>query len=61
MQRRVHMCRTEQVTPNIADVHEEASPTGAATQVLGAARELALRTERLTREVGTVLSSVTAA
>ncbi|MGH1587303.1 methyl-accepting chemotaxis protein [Methylobacterium phyllosphaerae] len=53
---------TEQVTRNIACVREGAGQTSAAaTQVLGAAQELARHTENLTQEVGTFLSSVKAA
>ncbi|MHB2206829.1 methyl-accepting chemotaxis protein [Methylobacterium sp. CM6257] len=53
---------TEQVTRNIAGVREGAGQTSAAaTQVLGAAQELARHTESLTQEVGTFLSSVKAA
>jgi len=53
---------TEQVTGNIGDVKRGASETGAAaSQVLGAARELAGHSNRLGQEVDSFLSGVKAA
>jgi len=53
---------TEQVTGNIGDVKRGASETGAAaSQVLGAARELAGHSNRLSQEVDSFLSGVKAA
>ncbi|ACA15088.1 methyl-accepting chemotaxis sensory transducer [Methylobacterium sp. 4-46] len=53
---------TGQVTDGIAGVRDAAGSTGAAaTQVLGAAQELAQHSERLTQEVGAFLSAVKAA
>jgi methyl-accepting chemotaxis protein len=53
---------TQQVTSNIADVRNGASQTGAAaTQVLGAAQELARHSADLGKEVETFLADVKAA
>jgi methyl-accepting chemotaxis protein len=53
---------TEQVTGNISDVRQGAGETGAAaSQVLSAAKELALHSSDLSREVDTFLAGVKAA
>jgi methyl-accepting chemotaxis protein len=53
---------TEEVSGNIIGVKEAAASTGsAANQVLGAARELSERSERLTVEVNGFLANVKAA